>query len=79
MTAGQTNVVQIVEAGAELRADQRVCGRVQLTSYAVRLEAEDASGDIVDIVSPAGNNRVALDRFAGNAGTRQACFETCAK
>ena len=68
MATGKTNVVQIVETSAELRTDQRIGGRVELTSHAVWLEAEDTGGDVVDIVPPAGHDGVPL-----NAGARDAC------
>ena len=72
----QANVVQIVEASAELRADERVGRRVEFTSYAVGLEAEDASSDVIDIVPPACHNRVALDGVAGDASRSQACLKS---
>lgn len=71
VAARQTDVVQVVEAGAELRADERVGGRVKLTRHAVGLEAENTSGDVVDIVSPPSNNRVPFDGVARNARTCQ--------
>ena len=61
------NVIQIVEASAELRADQRIGGRVKLSSHAVGLEAEDASSHIVDVVSPTGHDWVPI-----NGGARDA-------
>jgi hypothetical protein len=69
MTACDTNIVQIVESGTELGADQWVGWRIELTSDAVWLEAEDTSGHEVDIISPSSNNRVSLDRFAWNPGS----------
>ena len=68
MSSGQSNVVQVVKARAELRANERVCRRVQLTRDAVGLEAEDARGHVVYVVAPPGNDRVPLDRGARNSG-----------
>lgn len=68
VATSQADVVEIIKADAELRADQRVGGRVELASHAVWLEAVDAGSHVVDVVSPAGDHRVALDGFAGYAG-----------
>ena len=74
---GQTDVVEVVEAGAELRANQGIRGRVQLTRHAVRLETEYAGRDIVNVVAPTCDNRIPFDRGARDPGTRQTLLETC--
>jgi hypothetical protein len=61
VTAGDTDVVQIVETNAELRANKGVSRGLKLTSDAVRLEAVDTGLDIVNIVSPTSNDGVTLD------------------
>lgn len=76
MTPSEANVVKIVESGAELRANQRVGGRVELTRHAVGLEAVDASSDVVYIVSPAGHNGVPFDRSARDVGSRETFLES---
>lgn len=64
MSAGQANVVKIIESNAELGADEGIGGRVKLSSHAVGLEAIDTSGHIVHVVSPSGDDGVALDGLA---------------
>lgn len=61
MSAGEPDVVQVVEADAELGTDERVGRGLELARDAVGLEAEDARGDIVHVVAPAGNHRVPAD------------------
>ena len=70
------NVIQIVEASAELRADQRIGGRVKLSSHAVGLEAEDASSHIVDVVSPTSHDWVPINGGARDASRCERLFET---
>ena len=72
MATGQTDVVQIIEASAELWANERVGRRVELSCNAVGLEAVDASGDIVDVISPACHDRVPFNAIARDPG----CSET---
>ena len=79
MATSQTDVIQIVEARAELRANERVGRRVKLTSDTVGLEAIDASSDIVDVVSPSGDDGVALDTVARDAGRCETTLETYLK
>lgn len=67
VSASDANVVEIVESSAKLGANERVCWRVQLTRHTVRLEAEDASSDIIDVVAPSGHHWVPLDRSARNS------------
>jgi hypothetical protein len=66
VASSNTDVVQIVEARAELRADEGVRGRVKLTCHAVGLEAEDTSGYKINIIAPSRDHRVAIDAFAGD-------------
>lgn len=58
------NVVQVVEASAKLRTNQRICWWVQLTRHAVGLEAENARGDIIYIVAPTSHHRIPFNRGA---------------
>jgi len=76
MSASKTDVIQIVESHAELRADEGICGRVEFTSNAVRLEAVDTSSDVVDVVSPTGNDGISVDGLAGDSGRAQTSLET---
>ena len=69
----EPDIVQIIEVGTELRADKRVSRRIKLTSYAVRLETENSSRNIV---SSTGHNRVPLDWITRNTSTRQTRFES---
>ena len=66
MSAGKTNIIEIIESGTELWADERVGGRIKLTSDTVGLEAEDTSSDVVHIVSQSSDNGVSFDGGAGN-------------
>ena len=75
MTASDSDVVQIVEPCAELRADQWVGWRVELASDAVGLETEDSSSHEVDIVSPSGNNWVPVDGLARDPGGSETLLE----
>ena len=76
VSSSKTDVIQIIESQAELGADQRVGRRIQLASHAVRLEAEDACCHEVNIITPASDHWVALNRSARNPGTRQRCLKT---
>ena len=76
VTAGQANVIQVIEAGAELRANEWICRRVQLTGHTVWLEAEDSCSYVVNIISPASNNRIPLNAGAWYASRGQTAFET---
>lgn len=62
VAAGEPDVVEVVEAHAELRAAERVRGRVQLARHALRLEAEDAGGYEVHVGPPARHRRLPVDR-----------------
>ena len=76
MATGQANVVQVIEAGTELRANEWVCRRVQLSSHTVWLETEDSCSHVVDIVPPARYNRIPLNRGAWYASRGQTTFKT---
>lgn len=69
MSTGEANVVQVVESGAELGADERVGRGVEFSSDAVGLEAEDSGQHEVYVVSPAGYDRVAVDSGGGDPGS----------
>tara|TARA_B110000285_G_C15121395_1_gene617384 strand:+ start:2127 stop:2447 length:321 start_codon:yes stop_codon:yes gene_type:complete len=71
-----TNVIQIVESSAELRADQRIGWWIKLTSHAIWLEAEDTSGHKVHIVSPSGDDWVSVDGCARNSGGGETLLES---
>jgi hypothetical protein len=64
MTSSHTNVIQIIEANAELGADQRVGRRVKFTSHTVRLETENTSSHVIYIISPSSDHRVSLNSSA---------------
>ena len=66
MTSSNTDVIQIIETNTELRTDQRIGWRVKFTSHAVRLETENTSSHVVDIITPSSNNGVSLDSCAGD-------------
>lgn len=76
MSTSDTNVIEIIEAHTELRADKRISRRVKLTSNTVGLEAEDTSSNIVNIISPSGNNWVSLDRLARDTSIGETLLET---
>jgi hypothetical protein len=61
VSASETDVVEVIEADTELRANQWVGGRVELTGHAVWLETIDTSSHVVNVVSPAGDHGVSLD------------------
>ena len=75
MPPSQTNIVQVVESRAELRANQWVGGRVQLTRHTVWLETENSGSHIVNIVAPTCDNRVPFDGGARDPSTGQTLLE----
>lgn len=76
MSTSETDVIQIIESHAELRADKGICGGIEFTSNAIRLEAVDTGSDVVDIVSPTSNDGVSVDGLAGNSSRGQTLLET---
>lgn len=76
MTSSDSNVIQIVESGTELGANQRVSRWVKLTRHAVGLEAVDASSHIVDVVSPTSHNRVSFNTVAWDASRCETFFKS---
>jgi hypothetical protein len=58
VSAGEADVVQIVETDAELGADEGVGGRFQFPGHAVGLETVDAGRHVVHVVAPARHDRV---------------------
>ena len=76
MASSQANVVEIVESGAELGANQGVSGRVKLSSHTVGLEAVNASCDVVHVVSPTSNDGVSLDGLAWNSCRGKTFFKS---
>jgi hypothetical protein len=69
MSSSQSNVIQIIESKTELRANERICWRIHLTSYAIGLETEDTCSYVIDIVSPTSNYGVAINFFARNSSS----------
>jgi hypothetical protein len=67
MSTSQTNVIEIIKADAELRADERIGGRIELSSDAVWLEAIDTSSHVINVVSPTCHYGVSLDGLARNS------------
>lgn len=65
----QADGVEVVEAQAELRADERVGRRIQLARHTVGLEAENASCHKVDVVAPPCNHRVAVNSRMRNGSS----------
>lgn len=61
VSAGEADVVEVVESHAELWADQGVGWGVQLARYAVWLEAENTGCHVINVVSPAGDHWIPLD------------------
>ncbi len=76
MASSYSNVVKIIEACAELGANEGVSRRVKLSSDAVGLEAEDAGGNEIDIVAPSCDNRVSFYASAGNTRGSHAFLES---
>ena len=76
VTTGDTDVIEIVETDAELRANERVSRGVELTSHAVRLEAVNTGLDIIDIISPTSDDGVTLDSSAGNTSRGKRTLES---
>jgi hypothetical protein len=66
MSACDSNIIEIIKSDAKLGTDERVSGGIELSSYAVGLETENASSYEVHIVSPSGHNGVSFNRGAGD-------------
>lgn len=69
MAASDADVVEVIEANAELRLDERIGGGIHFTSHAEGLEAIDAGCGELDVVAPASDHRITLDCSAGDAGS----------
>ena len=69
MSSGESDVIQIVESEAELRANERISGGIHLSSHTVRLEAENSSCNVVYIISPTGDDGVSINFFARNSSS----------
>jgi hypothetical protein len=76
VSSGDTNVVKIIESGAELRANQWVGWWVKLTCDAIWLEAEDTSSCEINIISPSSDDRVSLNSSARNSSSRQTLLKS---
>jgi len=68
VAAGETDVVQVVEPDAELRAAQGVFGCLQFACHTVGLEALDPCGCEVHIRPPPGDSGVLLNGAHFDAG-----------
>jgi hypothetical protein len=75
VSSSESDVVEIVESEAKLRADEGVGGWIHLSSDAVGLEAEDTCRHVINIVAPTGNNGVAVDFLAGDASGGEGALE----
>ena len=71
-----TNIVEVIESGTELWADQRIGWWVQLSSHAIWLEAEDTCSDEVDIISPSGDDWVSLDGLAWDPSSSETLLKS---
>ena len=76
MTTSQSDVIQVVEPHAKLRADQRISRRVEFACHTVGLEAKDTSCHVVDVVTPACHHWISFNRLAGNPRRGQRPFES---
>jgi len=69
VAAGEPDVVQVIEAHAELGATQGVFRRLQLSSHTLGLETLDAGSSEVHIGSPSSHGRLLVDRLDWDART----------
>lgn len=76
MATGDTNVIKIIEPGAELRANQGVGWWVKLTSDAIWLEAEDTSSCEVNIISPSSDDWISFNSSAWDSSSGQTLLES---
>ena len=67
MPSSQAYVIKIVEPHTELRLDKWIGWWIKLSSYTVRLEAENASISKVNIISPSSNYRIPSNWGAWNS------------
>jgi hypothetical protein len=61
MSTSDTDVVKVIEAHTELRANEWIGGRVELTCDAIWLETEDASGHEVYVITPPCHDWIPFD------------------
>lgn len=71
----ESDIIEIVEPEAKLRANEWIGWGIHLSSHAVRLEAENTSRHVIHIISPAGNDRVSIDLGARNPRSRKRAFK----
>jgi hypothetical protein len=71
VTAGDPDVVEVIESKAKLGLDQWVPGRLALPRDAEGLEAVDARRDKVDIGAPARNDRITRDDVMPDTAGRE--------
>ena len=72
MATRDADVIQIIEADAELRTDQGVCWWIELARHAVWLETVDTGSHEVDVVTPSGDDWVPIDGRARDPCGREA-------
>jgi hypothetical protein len=75
MATGNANVIQVIKTKAKLRADQRICRRLQFPCDTVRLETINASSNIINVFPPSCNDRVPLDWCARHVGSSKGTFK----
>jgi len=76
MTACNTDIIQIIESGTELWANQWVSWWIKFSSDAIWLEAENTSSNEVDIISPSGDDWISVDGSARDSCGSEALLET---
>jgi hypothetical protein len=65
VSTSQTDIVEIIETSAKLRANKGVGWWVKFSSHTVRLEAENTCSDEVDIIAPSGDDGISFNGSAG--------------
>ena len=75
MSSSESDVIEIVESEAELRADERVGWRLELSGDTVGLETEDAGSNVVNIIPPTSDDRVSIYFCAWNSGFCESSLE----
>ena len=76
MSAGQTNVVQIIESDTKNGFNGRIFWGVKFSCDTVGLEAINTSCYVFNIISPSGNHWVSRNGFARNSGCVQRSFKS---
>jgi hypothetical protein len=71
MSTCEPDIIQVVESETELRADQRICWWIHFSCNSIRLEAKDSSCNIINIIFPTCNYRVAINFCTRNSSSCQ--------